>query len=86
MAIFGSKKGTRIYTANRLQRWALTHLLYDFKICYVSTGSFGYADIFSRLMNRHVWPAEVFIIAQIELEHSIRIVINASLQALPLSF
>lgn len=39
-AIFGSKKGIPVYTANRLQRWALTLLTYDFEIEYISTISF----------------------------------------------
>ncbi|XP_055522549.1 uncharacterized protein K02A2.6-like [Wyeomyia smithii] len=51
LAIFGSKNGIPTYTANRLQRWALTLLLYQFDIRYVSTESFGYADILSRLIN-----------------------------------
>ncbi|XP_055633658.1 uncharacterized protein K02A2.6-like [Toxorhynchites rutilus septentrionalis] len=56
LAIFGSKKGIPTYTANRLQRWALTLLLYDFDIHYVSTDALGHADILSRLINRHVRP------------------------------
>ncbi|XP_062716781.1 uncharacterized protein K02A2.6-like [Aedes albopictus] len=34
LRIFGSKKGIPIHTANRLQRWALTLLCYDFDIMY----------------------------------------------------
>ncbi|XP_058444432.1 uncharacterized protein K02A2.6-like [Malaya genurostris] len=86
LAIFGSKKGIPVYTANRLQRWALTLLLYDFNICYVSTDNFGHADVLSRLMNRHVRPDEEFVIAHLELEHSIRSIVYQSIQALPLSF
>lgn len=48
--IFGSRTGIPVYTANRLQRWALTLLLYDFKIEYVPTDKFGNADILSRLI------------------------------------
>lgn len=43
--IFGSKKGILVYTANRLQRWALTLLLYDFEIQHISTDKFGCADV-----------------------------------------
>lgn len=86
LQIFGSRKGIPTYTANRLQRWALTLLLYDFEIQYISTDSFGHADILSRLINRHVRPEEEYVIANLELEHSIRTVINESLQTFPLSF
>ncbi|XP_055632916.1 uncharacterized protein K02A2.6-like [Toxorhynchites rutilus septentrionalis] len=40
LRIFGSKKGIPVHTANRLQRWALTLLGYDFNIEYVSTQDF----------------------------------------------
>ncbi|XP_065075308.1 uncharacterized protein K02A2.6-like [Ochlerotatus camptorhynchus] len=86
LAIFGSKKGIPTYTANRLQRWTLTLLLYDFDIHYVSTEAFGQADILPRLINRHVRPEEEFIIANVEFESSIRSIMNQSLEALPVSF
>lgn len=41
LAIFGSKKGIPVYTANRIQRWALTLLSYNFDIEYTSTTLFG---------------------------------------------
>ena len=53
LAIFGNKKGIPSYTANRLQRWALTLLAYDFKIEYCRTTSFGQADTLSRLIGPH---------------------------------
>ncbi|XP_055615172.1 uncharacterized protein K02A2.6-like [Toxorhynchites rutilus septentrionalis] len=86
LAIFGSKKGIPTYTANRLQRWALTLLLYDFDIHFVSTDAFGHADILSRLINRHVRPEEDYVIANIEFESTIRSIMNQSLEALPVSF
>ncbi|XP_062556963.1 uncharacterized protein K02A2.6-like [Armigeres subalbatus] len=48
LRIFGQKKGIPVHTANRLQRWALTLLGYNFDIEYVSTTQFGYADVLSR--------------------------------------
>jgi len=68
LAIFGAKKGIPTYTANRLQRWALTLLLYDFSINYISTDSFGHADVLSRLINRHVRPDEEMVIANLTYE------------------
>lgn len=58
LAIFGSKRGIPLYTANRLQRWALTMLLYDFRIEHISTDNFGHADILSRLINSHIKPGK----------------------------
>ncbi|XP_062704594.1 uncharacterized protein K02A2.6-like [Aedes albopictus] len=86
LAIFGSKKGIPVYTANRLQRWALTLLLYDFSIKYVSTESFGYADILSRLINTHVRPNEEYVIASIELEDTMEDIVKQSVAALPVTF
>ncbi|XP_055633124.1 uncharacterized protein K02A2.6-like [Toxorhynchites rutilus septentrionalis] len=45
LRIFGSKKGIPIYTANRLQRWALSLLSYDFSIEYIQSDKFGNADV-----------------------------------------
>uniref|UniRef100_A0A914I9R3 RNA-directed DNA polymerase n=1 Tax=Globodera rostochiensis TaxID=31243 RepID=A0A914I9R3_GLORO len=50
LSIFGSKSGIPIYTASRLQRWALILLNYDFKIQYISTKNFGQVDSLSRLI------------------------------------
>ncbi|XP_055605612.1 uncharacterized protein K02A2.6-like [Uranotaenia lowii] len=86
LVIFGSKKGIPVYTANRLQRWALTLLLYDFTIKYISTDSFGYADILSRLINTHIRPEEEYVIASIEMEKSIDNVIHQTLEVIPLTF
>ncbi|XP_061496454.1 uncharacterized protein LOC133390958 [Anopheles gambiae] len=58
LSIFGSKKGIPLHTANRLQRWALMLLNYDFTIEYVSTTEFGCADMLSRLIDRCKQPEE----------------------------
>ncbi|XP_049301295.1 uncharacterized protein K02A2.6-like [Anopheles funestus] len=86
LRIFGSKKGIPIYTANRLQRFALTLQLYDFDIQYVSTHNFGNADILSRLIKRHDKLNEDYIIASISLEDDIRSVAVNSLTPFVLSF
>ncbi|XP_055590190.1 uncharacterized protein K02A2.6-like [Uranotaenia lowii] len=86
LAIFGSKQGIPAYTANRLQRWALTMLLYDFKIEHVSTDHFGHADILSRLINNHVKPDEDFVIASIQLETSIFTIVDQSVEFLPVTY
>lgn len=86
LRIFGSKKGIPVYTANRLQRFALQLLLYDFKIVYISTDKFGDADVLSRLINQHIKPDEDFVVASIVLEQDLRSVVTESVNALPLSF
>ncbi|XP_055529473.1 uncharacterized protein K02A2.6-like [Wyeomyia smithii] len=74
LRIFGSKKGIPVYTANRLQRWALTLLMYDFTIEYVATEKFGHVDVLSRLINQHVRLDEDYVIASISLEDDVRLV------------
>lgn len=61
--IFGSKKGIPVYTANRLQRYALVLLAYDFSIKYIRTESFAYADFISRLIANHEKSDEEVVIA-----------------------
>lgn len=65
--IFGSKKGISTVTANRLQRFALTLLAYDFSID-VRTEDFGNADLLSRLINTHTKPEEDSVIASLEAD------------------
>lgn len=85
VSIFGSKKGIPVHTANRLQRWALTMLLYDFKIEFKSTDSFGYADVLSRLIDQHSRPEEEYVIASTRLEASIRGIQAESLSSFPIT-
>ncbi|XP_062538134.1 uncharacterized protein K02A2.6-like [Armigeres subalbatus] len=86
LRIFGQKKGKPVHTANRLQRWALTLLCYNFDIEYVSTTQFGYADVLSRLINGYVKPEEDFIIASIQLEDDIEIPLQEAISSLPVTF
>lgn len=65
LAVFGSKSGIPVYTINRLQRYALTLLAYDFTIKYINTESFAYADFISRLMAKQTVPNEDVVIATI---------------------
>lgn len=53
LSIFGSHKGIPVHSANRLQRWAIILLTYDFRIEYIATDQFGYADVLSRLISQH---------------------------------
>ncbi|XP_055714375.1 uncharacterized protein K02A2.6-like [Phlebotomus papatasi] len=86
LSIFGSKKGIPLHSANRLQRWALTLLSYTFDIKFISTSSFGHADVLSRLINTHSKPDEEFIIACTELERDVATALDNGIHRLPLTF
>ncbi|XP_055714246.1 uncharacterized protein K02A2.6-like [Phlebotomus papatasi] len=87
VSIFGSKKGIPIHTANRLQRWALILLGYDFTIKYTSTTSFGHADVLSRLISNHKHSDDDVIIAGIQLEESFdEMVLTDATSPLPVNF
>ncbi|XP_053698542.1 uncharacterized protein K02A2.6-like [Sabethes cyaneus] len=86
VAVFGSKKGIPIHTTNRLQRWALILLSYDFDITHVATQDFGYADILSRLIDPRAKPDDDFVIASVQMEEDVSATVNAALTALPVTF
>ncbi|XP_055633543.1 uncharacterized protein K02A2.6-like [Toxorhynchites rutilus septentrionalis] len=85
LRIFGSKKGIPVHTANRLQRWTLTLLGYDFNIEYVSTQDFGYADVLSRLISNHPKPDEEAVIAMVRVEDDVSSCFHDSIQNLPVT-
>uniref|UniRef100_A0A7I4Z2W7 RNA-directed DNA polymerase n=1 Tax=Haemonchus contortus TaxID=6289 RepID=A0A7I4Z2W7_HAECO len=76
LAIFGSKKGVPVYTANRLQRWALIVKKYDFTIEYRSTTNFGQTYALSRLIAEQSTTEEDVVVAEIEKDSS-AIFVNA---------
>lgn len=71
LAIFGNKKGIPVYTANRLQRWAVNLLAYDFSIEYVNTESFAYVDTLSRLINQNTSDEDEYVLAAVKIEQQI---------------
>lgn len=86
LSIFGSKKGIPVYSASRLQRWALLLLNYDFKIEYINTKDFGYADVLSRLIDLQQKPEEEFVVASIQLEEEVENIIDLCQSNIPVSF
>lgn len=86
LSIFCSKKGIPVYTANRLQRWALILKAYDFDIKYINTTEFGHADILSRLINTNTPTIEDTVIATIKLEADIKSVLTTAIDNLPVKF
>lgn len=86
LGIFGSKKGIPVHTAaNRLQRWALTLLQYDFKIEFQKTESFGYADLLSRLIGQHSKPDDDYLIASLQMGADIRSIQTEAVSVLPIT-
>ncbi|XP_055308875.1 uncharacterized protein K02A2.6-like [Sitodiplosis mosellana] len=85
LAIFGSKKGIPLHTANRLQRWAIILLAYNFNIEYINTESFAYADFLSRLVNQNTQIDDI-VVASITSEIQILAVINSNLNCLPITY
>ena len=86
LAIFGSKKGIPVHTANRLQRWATTLMAYDFSIKYISTDNFGYADVLSRLISSHIQPDEEYVIASVLLEKEMTFLCDEVMTHLPIDY
>ncbi|PIO65501.1 hypothetical protein TELCIR_12825 [Teladorsagia circumcincta] len=84
LTIFGSKK-IPVYTANRLQRWAITLLAYDFNIQYRSTRSFGQADALSRLIANQSAQEEDRVIAAISIDDDISQTFVNTIRALPVT-
>ena len=81
--IFGPKKMVPVYTANRLQRWKLILLGYDFDLEYQKTTEFGQADVLSRLIPPR--PAQTEDIVIVEIEQDIQAVQAAAINALPVT-
>lgn len=85
LSIFGNKKGIPVYTANRLQRWALNLLSYDFEISYTSTDKFGNADVLSRLISNSGKCNDDYVIASIQLEEDLDQELGEIIEKLPVS-
>ncbi|XP_062542494.1 uncharacterized protein K02A2.6-like [Armigeres subalbatus] len=85
LRIFGSHKGIPAHTSNRLQRWALTLLCYDFTIEYINTTKFGYVDILSRLIDGAAKPEEDYVIASIRHEEDVSAVLENAVSSIPIT-
>ena len=85
LAIFGSKKGIPVYSANRLQRWATTLLNYDFSITFQSSTNIGQADALSRLINTNKSHNDDTVIAAISLETEVDRVLSDAVHSLPVT-
>lgn len=86
LTIFGSNKGVPVHTANRLQRWAIILLGYDFDIKFIGTNEFGHADILSRLIAQQPQNKEDIVIANIGTEEELNITARELSSFSPVSF
>nr|CAD2198114.1 unnamed protein product [Meloidogyne enterolobii] len=101
LAIFGKNKGIKVFSASRLQRWALLLTNYDFKIEFVSTNQMGMADTLSRLISEksEVEDKVIALVAESEncsnedccdedsllVEESVKYVLNIMLDEVPVN-
>ena len=85
LSIFGSKTGIPAHSANRLQRWALTLLGYDFEIQYRKTEIFGQADALSRLISDYPSSKEETVIAAVATKDYALETLTSVVRALPVT-
>ncbi|CAI2736848.1 unnamed protein product [Schistosoma spindalis] len=85
LTIFGSKSGVPVHSANRLQRWALILLGYDFDIQYRRTQQFGQADALSRRISKHHTIDEDAVIASLITEDHAQCYLTITIRALPVT-
>lgn len=86
LTIFGSKKGIPTHTANRLQRWAVTLLNYQFKMEHVSSKKLGHADALSRLIPKRSESFEETVIAALKDESECTSSMCNMIRELPVTF
>ena len=76
-----------MYTANRLQRWALQLLTYNFTVKYKNTLKFGHADVLSRFISQQQsTDNDVFVIATMNMEDEIKQVLVDAIHKLPVTY
>ena len=85
LTIFGSKKGIPTHTANRLQRWSIILLNYNFKMEYISSKNIGHADGLSRLILKCAEPLEDTVIAALRGEKELSGLLCNTIRELPVT-
>ena len=85
LTIFGSKKGIPTHTANRLQRWSIILLNYNFKMEYISSKNIGHADGLSRLIRKCAEPLEDTVIAALREEKELSGLLCNTIRELPVT-
>ena len=85
LSIYGSKKGIPTHTANRLQRWGVILLNYDFKMEFLPSKKLGHADGLSRLIPKFSEPLEDTVIAALHAESEVKGVLCNAIKELPVT-
>lgn len=82
---FGSKKGVPAHTANRLQRWSIILLNYNFKMQYLPSSKIAHADGLSRLIPKNSELLEERVIAVLKEEKELAEVLVNTVRELPVT-
>ena len=85
MSILGSKKGVPTHSANRLQRWSVILLNYNFKIQYMPSKKIAHADGLSRLIPDNAELLEETVIAALKQEQELKEVLINTVSELPVT-
>ncbi|EGT45586.1 hypothetical protein CAEBREN_24623 [Caenorhabditis brenneri] len=71
LALFGSNKDLPVHAQNRVVRWAMTLMSYDFDITYVNTTKFAKADWLSRVIQEYPKNEDDIVIAEVDMEDAV---------------
>ena len=85
LAIFSSKNGIPMHTANHLQRWATVLLNNSFEMECLSSKEITHADGLSRLIPKTCEPLEKMVIASLRSEMDLKYVIYSAVKELPVT-
>ena len=85
LSILGSKKGVPTHSANRLQRWIVILLNYNFKIQYMPSKKIAHADGLSKLIPDNVELLEETVIAVLKQEKELTEVLINTVSELPVT-
>ena len=83
LSIFGSKKGVPTHSANRLQRWSVILLNYNFKIQYMPSKKIAHADGLLRLIPDNAELLEETVTAALKQEQELMEVLINTVSELP---
>ena len=75
LSIFGTKKVVPTHSANRLQKWSVNLLNYNFKIQYMPSKKIAHVDGLSRLIPNNAELLEKTVIAALKQEQELKAVL-----------
>ena len=85
LTIFGLKKGLPTHTANRLQRWGVILLNYDFRMEFLPSQKLGHVVRLSRLIPKMREPLEDTVISSLPTESIKSTVLCDTVKELPVT-